>query len=376
MIKKERILSEFLELVKMNCPSRNEREVADVLKERLARLGFRVQEDDIGPKIGGNCGNVFAYLKGSIPGAPVVMLNAHMDCVQPCAGIEPVVKDGVIASAKDTILGADNKAGVAAIMEAVRVLAEEKIPHGDIQVIFTVAEDGGLEGARNLDKANIRADFGYSFDASGSPGEIITMAPGQDSILVTMYGKSAHAGVAPEEGINAITVAGKAMAELKQGRIDFETTANVGMIRGGVATNIVPDKVELKCEARSRNLDKLEAQCMHMKETFEQVAAANGARAEVLVTKAYGPFVLKDHEPVIDLFIKAAGSIGMKANLAATGGGSDANFFNAYGLPTAVLGIGMTKVHTTDEFIKEEDLYKSAELALAIIKTAAAMTKR
>lgn len=375
MINKERILSEFFELVKINCPSRNEREVADVLKNRLTKLGFSVKEDDIGEKIGGNCGNVFAYLKGSVSGAPTVMLNAHMDCVQPCAGIEPVLKDGVITSAKDTILAADNKAGVAAIMEAVRVITELKVPHGDIQVIFTVAEDGGLDGARNLDKANLQADFGYSFDASGSPGEIITMAPGQNSILVTMYGKSAHAGVAPEEGINAITVAGKALAELKQGRIDFETTANVGIIGGGVATNIVPDKVELKCEARSRNMEKLEAQCRHMKETFEQAAAAHGARAEVTVTKAYGPYVLGDNDPVVDLFVKAAGSIGIKANLAVTGGGSDANFFNAYGLPTAVLGIGMSKVHTTDEFIKEEDLYQSAELALAIIKSAAAMKK-
>jgi tripeptide aminopeptidase len=375
MINKERILSEFFELVKINCPSRDEREVADVLKERLTKLNLSVKEDDIGGKIGGNCGNVFAYLKGNVPGAPTVMLNAHMDCVQPCAGIEPILKNGVISSAGDTILGADNKAGVVAIMEAIRVVQELNIPHGDVQVIFTVAEDGGLDGARNMDKANLQADFGYSFDASGSPGEIITMAPGQNSILVTMYGKSAHAGVAPEEGINAIAVAGKALAELQQGRIDFETTANVGIILGGVATNIVPDRVELKCEARSRNLDKLEAQSKHMKETFERVAAANGARAEVTVEKAYNPYVLGDNDPVIKLFAEAAESIGIKANLAVTGGGSDANFFNAYGLPTAVLGIGMSKVHTADEFIKEVDLYQSAEVALAIIKSAASMKK-
>lgn len=142
-------------------------------------MNLSVKEDDIGGKIGGNCGNVFAYLKGNVPGAPTVMLNAHMDCVQPCTGIEPILKNGVISSAGDTILGADNKAGVVAIMEAIRVVQELNIPHGDVQVIFTVAEDGGLDGARNMDKANLQADFGYSFDASGSPGEIITMAPGQ-----------------------------------------------------------------------------------------------------------------------------------------------------------------------------------------------------
>jgi tripeptide aminopeptidase len=190
-----------------------------------------------------------------------------------------------------------------------------------------------------------------------------------------MHGKTAHAGLAPEEGINAIVVAGKALAELKQGRIDSETTANVGLIRGGGATNIVPDKVEVFCEARSRDMAKLDAQTKDMVATFEKVAAANGAKAEVSVKKAYGPFVLAaDSLPVITA-VKAAEAAGLTPSTEATGGGSDANFFNTYGVPTAVLAVGMSKVHTTDEYIKEVHLYQTAAWMVAIIQAAAEMKK-
>jgi tripeptide aminopeptidase len=212
-------------------------------------------------------------------------------------------------------------------------------------------------------------------DAGGPPGEVITMAPGQNSINVVIYGKTAHAGVAPEEGINAIVVAGKAMAALNQGRIDEETTANVGIIKGGHATNIVPDKVEIMCEARSRNMEKLARQTKHMCETFEQAAAANGAKAEVTVVKAYDPFVLANDASVVVLAMQAAESAGLPNKLTSTGGGSDANFFNSYGVPCAVLGVGMSKVHTTDEFIKEIDLYNTAEWVVELIKHAALMHK-
>ncbi|SDF64616.1 M20/M25/M40 family metallo-hydrolase [Sporolituus thermophilus] len=375
MINRERMLAEFFELVKIKCSTRAEREVADLLKARLTALGLEVTEDNVGEKIGGNCGNVFAYLKGSVPTAPVLMLSAHLDCVEPCAGIEPVLKDGIITSAGDTILGSDDKSGVEAIMEALRVLREKQLPHGDIQVVFTVAEEGGLNGSKNMDPAWLKADLGYALDSSGEPGKIIVAAPGQNKINVVIHGKSAHAGLAPEEGVNAIVVAGKALAELKDGRIDEETTANVGNIKGGGATNIVPDRVEITCEARSRNLAKLEAQTEHMVATFERVAAANGARAEVKVTKAYEPYVLSPDAPVVALAKQAAESIGLEPKLTGTGGGSDANFFNSYGVPTAVLGTGMNKVHTTDEFIKEEHLYKTAELVVALIQTAAQMKK-
>lgn len=375
MIDKERVLAEFFELVKIRCSSRDEREVADLLKKRLADLGMEVTEDNVGVKIGGNTGNVLAYKQGSVVEAPTLMLSAHMDCVEPCAGVVPELKEGVITSAGDTILGADDKAGVVAILEALRIISEQSIPHGPIQVVFTVAEEGGLNGAKCIDPALLKANFGYCLDSSGSAGEIISMAPGQNSITVVVHGKKAHAGVAPEEGINAIVIAGKALAEINCGRIDFETTSNVGIIKGGIATNIVPDRVELQCEARSRNMDKLEVQTKQMKETFEKVSAANGGRAEVVVDKAYDPYVLQEDSLVVKVAVNATGSIGLIPEVKATGGGSDANFFNNYGVPTAVLGVGMNKVHTTDEYIKEIDLYNSAELVVALIKKAATMKK-
>lgn len=376
MVNQERVLAEFFELVSIRCSTRAEREVADVVKAKLAALGLAVDEDDVGGRIGGNCGNVIAYLRGNVAGAPVLMLSAHLDCVEPCAGIKPQLKDGVITSGGDTVLGADDKSGVVGILEALRVIRETGAAHGDIQVVFTVAEEGGVNGSKNMDRGRLAADFGYVLDSGGAPGRIINAAPGQDSIKVIIRGKTAHAGVAPEEGINAIVVAGKAMAGLRQGRIDDETTANVGIIKGGQATNIVPDYVEIACEARSRDKAKLAAQTKHMVDTFEQVAAANGAKAEITVKTAYDPYVLTADMPVVALARQAAEGIGLTPVFEATGGGSDANFFNAFGVPSAVLGTGMSKVHTTAEFIKEADLYKTAELVVAIIKEAAKAKKQ
>lgn len=375
MVNQERMLAEFCELVRIRCSTRAEREVAEVVKAKLTALGLTVEEDDAAGRIGGTTGNVFGYLKGNVAGAPVLMLSAHLDSVEPCGGIEPVIKDGVITSAGDTVLGADDKAGVVGILEALRVVDEQKQAHGDIQVVFTVAEEGGVNGSKNMDRSRLVADFGYVLDSGGAPGRIINAAPGQNSIKVVVRGKTAHAGVAPEEGINAIVVAGKAMAALRQGRIDAETTANVGIIKGGQATNIVPDVVEISCEARSRDAAKLEEQTRHMVETFEQVAAANGAKAEVTVKKAYNPYVLTEDMPVVALARRAAESIGLKPVLEGTGGGSDANFFNTYGVPSAVLAVGMSKVHTTEEYIKTADLFKTAELVTAIIKATAEMKK-
>lgn len=375
LVNKERVLAEFLELVKIKCSTRAERVVADLLTKRLVELGLEVNEDTAGQKIGGNAGNLIAYLKGNVPAAPVVMFSAHMDCVEPCGGVQPQLKDGIITSAGDTVLGSDDKSGVVGILEALRVIREENIPHGDIQVVFTIAEEGGLNGSKNIDRQLIKADFGYVLDSSGLPGKIIIMAPGQNKVEVVVHGKTAHAGLAPEEGINAIVVAGKALAELKQGRIDDETTANVGTIKGGQATNIVPDYVSIVCEARSRNSAKLEAQTKLMCDTFERVVTANGGTVDIKVTKAYDPYVLASDDPVVVRAKQAAISVGLEPKLEGTGGGSDANFFNKYGLPAAVLGTGMTKVHTTAEYIKEADLYKLAELVVALIKSVGASTK-
>jgi tripeptide aminopeptidase len=375
MINKQRTLAEFFELTRIDCSTRAEREVADILKSRLSDLGLVVMEDDAGQKIGGNCGNIIAYLEGTAGDAPVLLLSAHMDCVQPCAGVEPQLKDGVITSKGNTVLGADDKAGIVAIMESLRVVRETGMNHGGIQVVFTVAEEGGLNGSKNVDRSLLKADLGYALDSDRGPGEIITKAPGQNRIHVVIHGRTAHAGIAPEEGINAIVIAGKALAQLKYGRIDAETTANIGVIKGGHGTNIVPDRVEVLCEARSRDSAKLSAQTNHMRDTFEKIAAANGGRAEVTVEMAYDSYVLADDAPVVRLAVGAAQNSRLIPVLGVTGGGSDANCFNTYGIPVAVLGIGMTKVHTNDEYIKEEDLYKMAEYVTALIAAAGKLKK-
>lgn len=375
MINQERMLDEFIAFVSIKAATRAEREVSDLLKKRLTELQADITEDAAGEKIGGNCGNILAYIKGNRDDVPVIMLSAHLDCVEPCTDIKPQRRNGLITSAGDTILGADDKAGVVSILEALRVLRENNLPHGDIQLVFTVAEEGGLNGSKNLAPSLLKADIGYALDAGGPPGEIITLAPGQNSINVVVHGKTAHAGIAPEEGLNAIIVAAKALAKLKQGRIDEETTANVGLINGGIATNIVPDKVEIHCEARSRNVDKLERQTKHMVEIFEQVVAENGGKAEVTVNRAYDSFALDAASPVVQLATKAAEAIGLPSRLTGTGGGSDANYFNTYGIPCAVLGIGMSKVHTTDEFIKESDLFNTAAWVVSIVQQAASMPK-
>lgn len=375
MVNRERMLKEFLELVKINCSSGKEREAGDFVKNKLKELGIDAVEDKAGEKTGGNCGNLTAYIKGTVADAPVVMFSAHLDCVEPCRNVQPQVKDGIITSGGDTVLGSDDKAGVAAIMEALRVIREDGVAHGDLRVIFTVQEESGLFGSKNIDRQAIRGDLGYALDSSGEPGKIIIKAPGENTIKVKVRGKTAHAGIEPEKGINAIVLAGKALAQVKQGRMDEETTANVGVIKGGQATNIVPDLVEITCEARSHSMEKLARLTAEIKETYEAVVKDNGGRAEVEVVEDFVAYRLAEDSAAAALAAKAATSIGLTPQLEATGGGSDANVFNHYGIPTAVLGMGMNKVHTTEEFIKEEDLYKGAELAVAIIQTAAGHTK-
>ncbi|MBP1759770.1 MAG: peptidase T-like protein [Firmicutes bacterium] len=375
VINRQRLLTEFFELIRIDSPTKNERQIADLLKNRLQSMGLEVSEDEAGKTFGGNCGNVLAYLKGNLPKAPVILLSAHMDTVDPCLSIEPVLQEGIITSAGPTVLGSDDKSGIAPILEALRTIKERSISHGNIQVVFSVAEEGGLNGAKNLDKTLLKADLGYVMDCVGGPGEIILAAPGQDRLNVRIQGKAAHAGFAPEEGISSIVVAAKAIASMVTGRIDEETTANIGTIHGGRATNIVADEVEIACEARSRDLVKLEHQTAHMTQTIKSCAEEMGAVAEIEVIRLYEPFTLAHDSQVVAIASQAARSAGLKVNTGVTGGGSDANYYNRYGVPCAVLGTGMQKPHTTDEWIEEEDLYRTANLLIEIIKTVAKTEK-
>lgn len=377
MINKERIRKEFLELIQIRCSTHDEREIGDLLTKRLQELGGTVKEDQAGEKLGGNCGNLVADFPATagMEKVPTVMLTAHMDCVEPCAGIHPIIENGIIRSDGTTILGSDDKAGVTAILETLRQLREQGLPHGPLQVVFTISEENGVHGSQNLDSSLLHADMGFTLDTHGHPGVMSYKAPGKNQIHIHIAGKAAHAGVEPEKGINAIVAAGTLLADAPQGRIDVETTCNVGRIAGGSATNVVADSCDVYYESRSRDKKKLEEITQRIVDHFKRGEKTTGCHITAEVSPDYGPYEIPQDAPAIEVASRAAKKLGFPLELEESGGGSDANHFNTYGVPTVVLGVGMTNCHTKEEYIEEKDLYDSAEWALAIVLEAATETK-
>lgn len=369
MINQKRLVECFMELVRIDSISREERNLADFLLEKLEDLGLEVIVDQAGEKIKANTGNIIAKLKGDVKETIPIMFTAHMDTVAPGKNINPLQEGGKIVSTGKTILGADDKAGIAALIEALHLIKENNIPCGDIEIVFTVCEEVGLLGAKNLNISHLNAQMGFVLDSGGQVGQIVTTAPSQNSLEFIIYGKSAHAGANPEEGINAIQVAGFALSRMKLGRIDEETTANIGIISGGRASNIVPDEVRLKGEVRSRNEEKLKKYTEQLKKITEDTAQEFKAKAEVKINRKYDCYNLSPHEQVVKIALKAAKDLGLQALLCPSGGGSDANIFNKKGIPSVDLAVGMEKVHTVEEYIPVEELKKSTEYILSIIKT-------
>ncbi len=371
-VNKERMLAEFKEIVAIPCHTLQEKPVFDYLKAKLEAMGFAVEEDDAGKQLGGNCGNLWAFLPGNKPDATAVLLSSHMDGVEPCGGTTVVQKDGVLYSDGTTILGGDDKSGVEGILEGLRMLLASGEEHGDIQVLFTIAEEGGVNGSRCMDRTRLRADVGYALDGEGAPGEIVVGAPGQYKYKISVHGKKAHGGLEPEKGINAIMIAAKALADVKRyGRIDEETTANIGIIGGGVATNVVPDLVVIEGDARSRNNEKLAAIRDEIVNTIVSSAQKYGAQAEAKVDHKYSSFLVDKDSKVVTLAERSCAICGFASNVTLTGGGSDANFINEAGVPCVILGTGMANVHTVEEFLKEEDLYNTALMVYGILLAAA-----
>jgi len=369
MINQKRLVECFMELARIDSISREERNLADFLLEKLEDLGLEVIVDQAGEKIKANTGNIIAKLKGDVKETIPIMFTAHMDTVAPGKNINPLQEGGKIVSTGKTILGADDKAGIAALIEALHLIKENNIPCGDIEIVFTVCEEVGLLGAKNLNISHLNAQMGFVLDSGGQVGQIVTTAPSQNSLEFIIYGKSAHAGANPEEGINAIQVAGFALSRMKLGRIDEETTANIGIISGGRASNIVPDEVRLKGEVRSRNEEKLKKYTEQLKKITEDTAQEFKAKAEVKINRKYNCYNLSPHEQVVKVALKAAKDLGLQALLCPSGGGSDANIFNKKGIPSVDLAVGMEKVHTVEEYIPVEELKKSTEYILSIIKT-------
>ena len=291
-----------------------------------------------------------------------------MDTVVPGKNIQPVIKDGLITSDGSTILGADDKAGLAAIIETIRVLKEDQIAHGDIQFIITAGEESGLVGAKALDLSKVKAEFGYALDSNGEVGELIVAAPTQAQLVCVVHGKTAHAGLEPEKGISAISLAAEGIANMQLGRIDEETTANIGRIEGGEQTNIVCDRVELIAEARSLSKDKVEAQVAHMKEALEKAAENHGGSADVHVKWMYPGYKLNEKDEVVQVAQEAAQKLDLSGRMLQSGGGSDANIFAGHGIPTVNLAVGYEHIHTVHENITIENLEKTARFVVEIIQ--------
>lgn len=371
MVNEKRIRSTFEELVRIYTPSKGEREICDLLKKKLKALGAsKIVEDNGGSVEGGNAGNLIATFSANAEGLPSLALTAHMDSVECCRGIEPVLENGVYHSKGDTILGSDDKAGVAAILEGLALMKENFIPHGKITVIFTVQEEIGLVGSKHIEEKYLEGiDFGYTFDADGGAGNAFIAGPAEYTLKFTCHGVAAHAGMAPEKGTNAVMMAAKGIAKAPTGRIDEETTCNIGVISGGIATNIVPELCVVRAEVRSRNPEKLEKITDEMITAFEKAAAEfPEGRLDVEKNKEYESFEIENEAPVLKLFRAACKEAGFEVKTAPSGGGSDANWFGTKGFPAVLCGVGMTDFHTNRETLKEKDLYDAGELVYRILE--------
>lgn len=366
MINEERVLKRFLEYVQIGSESYNEGDFAKVLAKDLSDIGLEVEIDNAGEVVGSNTGNVIARLKGNVEG-DAILFSCHMDTVAPGKNIKPIIKDEVVYSDGTTILGGDDKGGIASIVEALTVIKENDIKHPTIELVFTIAEEVGLFGSKNVDYSKITAKKGYIFDTSGDPGIIVTKGPAQDKILVKITGKPAHAGVAPENGISAIQIASEAINNMKLLRIDENTTANIGKISGGTAVNIVCPEVLIEAEARSTIEECLDVQTKHMIEEFEKAAAKFDGSVEINVSRLYGPFVVDENHEVVQRAKRAFDILGIQSKTVASGGGSDTNIFNCNGITAVNLASGERNPHTLQESMKIEDLYTVSKVVLALI---------
>ncbi|RYM05095.1 M20/M25/M40 family metallo-hydrolase [Sporolactobacillus sp. THM7-7] len=369
MVNKERLIQTFFELIQVDSETGNEKAIAEFLKNKFSALGLKVEEDDAKRLTGHGANNLIGTLPGQAEGSRV-FFGTHMDTVVPGKRIQPSIKEGRIVSDGTTILGADDKAGLAAVLEALQIVQEKQIPHADVQVVVTVGEESGLLGAKALDTSLIRADYGYALDSDGPVGDIVIEAPNQAKLKAEIFGKTSHAGIAPEKGISAITIAAKAIAGMPLGRIDQETTANIGRFEGGKATNIVCDYVHILAEARSLDRLKLDQQVNRMTAAFQQAAKKMNGRVDVQETFMYPGYRFREEEQIVQLAKQAITAIGRIPRLLKSGGGSDANVITGKGIPTLNLGVGYEKIHTTKEQIAIAELVKTSELVLSLMNQA------
>jgi tripeptide aminopeptidase len=361
----------FLDLAAMPSPPGQERAIADRVAAELRAMGLGVDEDDAGARIDSTTGNLYCRLAPLVEGTPLFFC-AHLDTVPPVGPIEPVVEDGIVRNAAATILGADNKSAVVAMVEATRRIVDERRQHAGIELVFTPKEEVGLRGAEAFDSTRLHARVGYVYDQAGPIGEVILGAPHAVALEITFRGQAAHAGMAPEEGRSAIAAAARAIADMRLGRIDEETSANVGTIEGGVARNIVPDACVLHAEARSHDESKLADVVQEMLDACSFAASLTGCEVETQVERSYRGYRFRRDDEPIRLARAALERTGTVPTFALSGGGADANVFNLRGLACVNLANGMAEIHSPQEHIAVADLERMVDVTLALVEEARA----
>ena len=377
MVNRQRIIDEFTRQAAIESPSFKEGAMSAYLKQRFADLATEIVEDGAGAAVGSQSNNLIFRIPGKKAGEPL-LLSGHMDTVGPTEGIEPILEEGVFRSAGNTVLGADDKAGLVEIIEALEVLREEQIDHVPLEVVITICEEVGLLGAKHLDASLLEARRGIALDTTDID-HLIHKAPTANRFTIKVIGQAAHAGVVPENGISAIQIAACAISRMPLGRIDAETTANIGVIEGGQATNIVPRQVILNGEVRSHDPQKLEARTQEIIGLLEEEVAKARIQVEGREIRAALEVDLHLDFPamhvdlqaeILKLVTASAEQLDFPLTIKAAGGGSDANILNGYGIETVILGTGMNKVHSVDEEVRVDDMIRVSELLVQIIRNA------
>ena len=365
---RKRLLSTFMDLLKIESPSGREGKVSRYVGSILRECGFSIKKDKAGQGFGGRCGNMVGRVPPRDVSVPALLFVSHMDTVVPNRDLKIVFDGKTVKTDGKTILGADDKAGVAIMCELARELSEKRLSHGPIELLFSVAEEPGLLGLKNLDFSMLTGRFAFVLDSHTHIGSIVTAAPSAVRITATVRGKSAHAGVDPEKGVNSIAIASAAIASMRIGKIDEETTANIGIINGGTATNIVPEETVVKGEARSFSEKKLERQVSHMRQQFVRSARSRGGKVIVETSREFTAFGVAREEPIVRLAASAARRIGRRTSVLKSCGGSDANVLSEKGIRAVVLGLGFKNPHTERESIPVANLYAAAEWVVEIVR--------
>ena len=365
-----RLNETFAALCRIESPSGRERACADWVTEQLREIGLAVEEDGAGATVGSDAGNLFARFHGRQPQS--ILLCAHLDTVPPLAPIDPVIVDGGWENAADGILGADNKSAIAVLLELARRFAgHDDPPPLGVELVFTVSEENGLRGAKAFDTSRLSSEFGYVFDHASPIGGIVIAAPTYDKIVAVFHGHAAHAGIRPEEGRSAILAAARGIGAMRLGRLDAETTANVGTIAGGSTTNVVPERCRIEAEVRGLDEARVDQVTTEMVDHLHDAANDAECDLDVTVDRLFRGYRAKPGAPQIVAATRALEACGYEPHHLVTGGGSDANAFQAAGLPCANLADGTERNHEPGERISVDALEGMLEVAIALIDSAA-----